>query len=139
MLWIKAIHVMAIISWMAGIFYLPRLFVYHCQADHGSKQSETFKIMEAKLLKVIMAPAMIVSWLTGLILAYFSQFWFEPWFIIKLILVVLMTIFHIYLGKWARDFSADNNQKSEKYFRIANEVPTILMMIIVIMVIVKPF
>ena len=139
MLWITAIHVMAIISWMAGIFYLPRLFVYHCQADQGSKQSQTFKTMESKLLKVIMAPAMMVSWLTGLTLAYFNQFWFEPWFIIKLILVILMTIFHIYLGKWARDFNADNNQKSEKYFRIANEVPTILMMIIVIMVIVKPF
>ena len=139
MLWIKAIHVMAIISWMAGIFYLPRLFVYHCQAKIGSSQSETFKIMEAKLLKIIMAPAMIVSWITGLTLAYFNQFWSEPWFIIKLALVILMTIFHVYLGKWARDFTADKNLKSEKYFRLANEIPTILMMIIVIMVIVKPF
>ena len=139
MLWIKAFHIMAVIAWMAGLFYLPRLFVYHCQAETGSKQSETFKIMERRLLKVIMAPASILTWVLGLVLAYMQYFWFEPWFIAKFVLVSLMTYYHHLLVRWARDFSHDDNQKSEKFFRLANEVPTVLMALIVILVIVKPF
>ena len=128
-----------VISWMAGIFYLPRLMIYHCQAEQGSKQSETFKTMEAKLLKIIMRPAMIIAWILGLTLAHLNDLWLQPWFIIKLALVIMMTVFHIYLAKWVRDFANDNSQKSEKFLRIANEVPTILMALIVIMVVVKPF
>jgi len=138
-LWVKAIHVIAVISWMAGLLYLPRLLIYHCQAEKGSKQSETFKIMEAKLLRIIMAPASIVTWITGLTLAYMQDFWFEPWFIVKFTAVIAMTIFYHYLIRWVKAFANDNNQKSEKYFRIANEVPTLLMILIVIVVIVKPF
>lgn len=139
MLWVKAIHVIAVISWMAGLLYLPRLLIYHCQSEKGSKQSETFKIMEAKLLRIIMAPASVITWITGLILAYLQDFWFEPWFLVKFTSVILMTIFYHYLIRWVRAFANDKNQKSEKYYRIANEVPTLLMILIVIMVIVKPF
>ena len=138
-LWIKAFHIMAVISWMAALFYLPRLLVYHSRSEKGSKQSETFKTMEAKLLKIIMRPAMIVAWLTGLLLAYLNAFWFDIWFMMKFALVIAMTVFHMYLAHWVRDFSRDNNQKSEKFFRLANEVPTVLMAVIVLLVVLKPF
>lgn len=139
MLWIKAFHIMAVISWMAGLFYLPRLLVYHCQAEPGSVQSETFKTMETRLLKIIMRPAMLAAWIFGLALAYMLNLWLETWFIIKLVMVVAMTVFHMFLARWVRDFARDNNQKSEKFFRLANEVPTILMAFIVLLVILKPF
>ncbi len=139
MLWLKALHIMAVIAWMAGLFYLPRLFVYHCQAEPGSRQSETFKIMEKRLLRIIMAPASVVTWALGLILAYMQDIWFEPWFLLKFALVVLMTYYYHLTVRWARDFASDNNQKSEKFYRLANEVPTVLMAFIVILVVVKPF
>ena len=130
---------MAVISWMAGLFYLPRLLVYHSRSEKGSKQSDTFKTMEARLVKIIMRPAMIATWIFGLILAYMLNLWFEIWFILKLLLVIAMTVFHESLTHWVRDFAQNNNQKSEKFFRLANEVPTVLMAIIVLLVVLKPF
>jgi len=138
-LWLKALHVISIIAWMAGLFYLPRLFVYHTQQKTGSETSELFKIMERRLLKAIMNPAMIASWIFGLIIAAKIHAFSEPWFHVKLLMVIGLTVFHIMLGKWRKDFEADKNQRTERFFRLINEVPTVLMIIIIIMVIVKPF
>ncbi len=138
-LWIKAVHVMAVIAWMAGLFYLPRLFVYHARTEQGSEISETFKVMERKLLIIIMNPAMITAWVLGLWIAYLQGQFGDHWFHAKLFFVILLTIFHGLLGKWRKDFAADNNRRSEKFYRLANEVPTVLMAGIVILVIVKPF
>lgn len=138
-LWLKAIHVVAIISWMAGLLYLPRLMIYHCNAPIGSEQSETFKIMEQKLLAIIMAPAMIVSWILGLWLASKSNFFGSPWFHAKLVLALCLTAVHGHFSVAARRFMEDKNEKSAVYWRIMNEVPTLLMVGIVILVIVKPF
>ena len=137
-LWLKALHVVAVISWMAGLLYLPRLYVYHCDAETGSKQSETFKVMEARLLRVIMGPAMIVVWLTGPLLAWRLNFWREPWFHGKMALVIALTVFHVMLGTWRKDFATDSNRRDARFFRLVNEVPTVLMIGIIILVIVKP-
>jgi putative membrane protein len=139
LLWLKAMHVIAVISWMAGLLYLPRLFVYHCAAEKGSKQSETFKVMEHRLLRYIMNPAMIVVWVTGPLLAWQLGVHKDGWFIAKLGLVVLLTIFHHALGYWRKDFAEDRNVQDARFYRIANEVPTVLMIGIVILVVVKPF
>lgn len=137
--WIKAVHVIAVISWMAGMLYLPRLFVYHCEAEIGSKQSETFKTMEWRLLKAIINPAMMVAWTAGLYLAW-SGHWFKAgWFDVKLLLVLLLSGIHGYLARWTRDFRLDRNRRSHKFYRIINEMPALLMMGIVILVVVKPF
>ena len=138
-LWIKAVHVLAIISWMAGMLYLPRLMVYHVDAPKGSPQSETFKVMERRLLKAIMTPAMLVAWLTGLYLAYSSFGFRGGWLHGKLLLVVLLTAAHGLQAKWVKEFAADANTRTHTYYRVANEVPTLLMIGIVILVIVKPF
>lgn len=137
--WLKAIHVIAIISWMAGLLYLPRLLIYHCGAQKGSEQSETFKIMEQRLLKIIMTPAMIVSWFLGLWLAWKLQYFRAPWFHGKLLLAVCLSAVHGHFSAAARRFMEDKNEKSVLYWRIMNEVPTLLMVGIVIFVIVKPF
>jgi protoporphyrinogen IX oxidase len=137
--WIKALHVIAVISWMAGMLYLPRLFVYHCEAEAGSKQSETFKVMERRLLKAIINPAMIVTWLAGLYLVWAGHWYVAGWFHVKFLLVLLLSGVHGFFARAVRDFAADCNQRSQKFYRIINEVPTILMIGIVIMVIVKPF
>lgn len=137
-LWIKALHVMAIIAWMAGLFYLPRLFVYHAQVGPGP-QSETFKVMEDKLLRIIMRPAMTVSWLTGLYLATAGEHWRDGWFHAKFALVIAMTAAHFYDAVLAKQFAVDANTRSHVFFRYVNEVPTLLMMAIVALVIVKPF
>lgn len=139
--WIKVLHLIAVFSWMAGLLYLPRLFVYHCDADIGSDKSETFKVMERRLLKAIMTPAMAVAWIAGIYLLIDGEWLFSGdfWIYIKLACVVLMSGFHEMLAKHYRNFQADKNIKSTKYFRLINEVPTLLMIIIVIMVIVKPF
>jgi putative membrane protein len=137
--WIKALHVIAIIAWMAGMLYLPRLFVYHCQAEPGSKQSETFKVMERRLLRAIMNPAMIVAWLAGLYLGWVGHLFSAGWLHGKLLLVVLLTGVHGFFSRWVRDFAADRNTKSQTFYRVINEVPTILMIGIVILVVVKPF
>jgi len=137
--WIKALHVIAVISWMAGMLYLPRLFVYHCEADAGSKQSETFKVMERRLLKAIINPAMVLTWLAGLYLAWAGQWLSAGWFHGKLLLVLILSGIHGLFSRWVKDFANDRNRRSHKFYRIINEVPTILMIGIVVLVIVKPF
>jgi protoporphyrinogen IX oxidase len=137
--WIKAFHIIAVISWMAGMLYLPRLFVYHCGAEPGSKQSETFKVMERRLLRAIINPAMILTWLLGLWLVWRGGFVAAGWLHLKLALVVLLSGVHMAFARWVRDFGADRNPRSEKFYRIMNELPTLLMIGIVILVVVKPF
>jgi len=137
--WLVALHIIAVIAWMAGMLYLPRLFVYHCAADPGSMQSETFKVMERRLLKAIINPAMIVTWALGLWLAYRGGWFAAHWLQVKLVLVLGMSGVHGILSKYVREFAADKRRKSEKFFRILNEVPTILMILIVILAVVKPF
>ena len=141
-LWIKALHVIAVISWMAGLFYLPRLFVHHAErATPGSEMSETFKMMEAKLLRVIMNPAMIASWVLGLLLILGGgvDLAGDGWLHVKLFAVLAMTGFHMWLARCRRLFAEDSNPYSGRTYRVMNEVPTLLMIIIVIMVVVKPF
>ena len=138
-LWIKAFHIVAVIAWMAGMLYLPRLFVYHAGAAIGSEQAETFKIMEQRLLRFIMTPAMIVTWLLGIYLVLHGQFLAATWFHIKIALVLLMTIMHGLFSHWARDFTHDRNPRSAKFYRIANEIPTAILILIVILAVVKPF
>ncbi len=137
--WIKALHIIAVIAWMAGMLYLPRLFVYHCEAEIGSKQSETFKVMERRLMRAIINPAMIVTWLAGLYLAWSGHWFSSGWLHGKLALVILLSGVHGFFSRWRKDFEADRNTRSQKFFRIINEVPTILMIGIVILVVVKPF
>ncbi len=136
--WVKALHVMAVISWMAGMFYLPRLFVYHVDAPPGSAQSETFKVMERRLLRMIINPAMIVAWLTGPWLAYSDGFFTAPWLHAKLALVLAMSALHGYFARVVKTFAADRNVRSARFYRILNEVPPVLMAVIVILVVVKP-
>lgn len=138
-LWIKAIHVIAVIAWMAGMLYLPRLFVYHCEVPKGSDQSELFKVMEKRLLTVIINPAMMIAWILGLWLAWEGFGFNAGWLHVKLAAVVALSAFHGYLSRSVRDFAADRNDKTSRHWRMMNEIPTILMIIIVIMVIVKPF
>ncbi|MET0969583.1 MAG: protoporphyrinogen oxidase HemJ [Tardiphaga sp.] len=137
--WIKALHVIAVIAWMAGMLYLPRLFVYHCEAEIGSKQSETFKVMERRLLKAIMNPAMVVTWILGLYLAWSGAWFTSGWLHGKLLLVVAMSGVHGFLAARVRDFATDRNTRTQKFYRIINELPTVLMVLIVILVVVKPF
>jgi putative membrane protein len=137
--WIKAAHVMAVISWMAGLLYLPRLFVYHSEVPAGSPQSATFKVMEGRLLHIILTPAMGVVWLLGLWLAWQGGYWLAPWFHAKLALVVALSGLQGYLTGAARAFAEDRNTKPARHWRIVNEVPAVLMALIVILVIVKPF
>jgi protoporphyrinogen IX oxidase len=138
--YIKAFHVIAVIAWMAGLLYLPRLFVYHAESPKGSAQSEIFKVMERRLLKFITTPAMIASWALGLYLAFRLIDWrADGWFHAKLVLVILLSAFHGLLAKWTKDFAHDRNTRSPRFYRIANEVPTLLMIGIVILVIVRPF
>ena len=138
-LWLKALHIIAVIAWMAGMLYLPRLFVYHAAAESGSEQSETFKVMERRLLRYIMTPAMIAAWLFGIVLVLQGQFLAAGWFHTKLVLVLAMTILHGLFSHWARDFAFDRNTRSQKFYRIANEIPTVLLIAIVILATVKPF
>tara|TARA_Y100001934_G_scaffold89738_1_gene111165 strand:- start:57 stop:479 length:423 start_codon:yes stop_codon:yes gene_type:complete len=137
--WILVLHIVSVISWMAGLLYLPRLFVYHVDAAVGSEASETFKIMERRLLRVIMMPAMIASWIFGLWLASLTGAFAEGWFHAKLILLVFLTASHMAMARWRKDFERDENSKSAKFYRVANEAPTLLMIGIVIVVVVKPF
>ena len=137
--WIKALHVIAVISWMAGMLYLPRLFVYHCEAEIGSKQSETFKVMERRLLRAIINPAMIVTWLAGIYLAWAGGWYRAPWFHAKLLLVLVLSGVHGLFARWVKAFAVDKNLHNQKFYRIINEVPTLLMIGIVVLVIVKPF
>ena len=138
-LWFKAFHLIAVISWMAGMLYLPRLFVYHASVKPGSEQSETFKTMERRLLRFIMTPAMIVTWLLGIVLVLQGQWLGATWFHIKIGLVLLMTVTHGLFSHWAHDFELDRNPRSPKFYRIANEIPTVILIGIVILATVKPF
>lgn len=137
-LWLKAFHIIAIIAWMAGLLYLPRLFVYHADAEVGSEFSEKLKIMERRLLRAIMNPAMIVSIVLGAALLAYQDF-SDGWLHVKLVGVVGLVIMHMLMAKWRKTFEADSNERGHKFYRIANEVPTVLMIIIVIMAVVKPF
>ena len=139
--YVKAFHVIAIIAWMAGLLYLPRLFVYHAESPKDSQASETFKLMEWRLLRFITTPAMIASWVLGLILAFSGLIdWSsDGWFHVKLVLVLLLSAYHGCLARWTKDFADDRNTRSARFYRIANEVPALLMIGIVIMVIVRPF
>jgi putative membrane protein len=138
-LWLKALHIVAVIAWMAGMLYLPRLFVYHSTAKPGSELSETFKMMERRLLNVIMMPAMIVTWIVGIVLVFQGQWLGAGWFHAKFVLVVLMTVLHGLFAHWVNEFSLDRNRHSQKTYRIINELPTILLILIVVLVVVKPF
>ena len=138
-LWLKALHVIAVISWMAGMLYLPRLFVYHAGTKPGSEQAETFKVMEGRLLKFIMTPAMIVTWLAGIALVVLGQWVGAGWLHAKLALVLVMTVIHGLLSHWMTEFAYDRNTHTQKFFRIVNEIPTLLLILIVILVVVKPF
>ncbi len=139
-LWIKALHVISMVAWMAGMFYLPRLFVYHCEVQRGSAESERFKVMEHRLLKQIINPAMVATWIFGILLVLTPGIidWSAPWWLIKLAAVLLMSGFHGAISKWRRLFLEDRNTKTHRFYRFANEVPTVLMIVIVIMVIVRP-
>jgi len=137
--WIKALHVIAVISWMAGMLYLPRLFVYHCEAEIGSKQSETFKIMERRLLRAIINPAMILTWLAGLYLAWSGHLFSAGWLHGKLLLVIILSGVHGFFSRWVKYFAKDQNTRILSFYLIINEVPTVLMIGIVILVVVKPF
>jgi|SRR5665213_2658362 len=140
--WLLAFHIIAVIAWMAGMLYLPRLFVYHAQSTPGSEQSETFKVMERRLLKAIINPAMIAAWLLGLALIWqmgragFAQ---AGWLHVKLVLVLAMSGLHGYFVRLLKQFAADTNRHSAKFYRILNEVPTALLIVIVILATVKPF
>ena len=141
-LWLKAFHIIAVIAWLAGMLYLPRLFVYHCQAESGSTQSAIFKLMERRLLKLIINPAMIATWLLGLTLIWLmgqAAFLQAGWLHAKLALVLALSAVHGFFVNWVKDFAADRNAHSQKFYRIVNEIPTALLILIVILAVVKPF
>jgi putative membrane protein len=140
-LWVKALHIISVIAWMAGLLYLPRLFVYHAGVAAGSQASETFKVMERRLLRAIMTPAMIATYGFGVILAATPSAvdWSDGWIYAKLALVAGLTGVHFMLARWRRDFAADRNTRPARFYRIVNELPTALMVLIVILVVVKPF
>tara|TARA_B100000497_G_scaffold4790_1_gene4859 strand:- start:152 stop:583 length:432 start_codon:yes stop_codon:yes gene_type:complete len=135
----KSLHLIAVISWMAGLLYLPRIFVYHSEANHES-QKDVFKTMERKLYNYIMMPAMLLSWLFGILLIHSLGFtiFLEFWMKIKIVLVSILTYYHFLLGKYLNDFAKNNNQKSSKFFRIINEVPTIILIVVVFVIVFKP-
>ena len=139
--WLKALHILSVIAWMAGLLYLPRLFVYHAGAEPSSPTSETFKVMERRLLHGIMTPAMIGTYLFGIALAATPGIvnWAAGWFYAKLAAVGLLTYIHYCLSRWRRDFAADRNRRSARFYRFINEVPTLLLILIVVMVVVRPF
>lgn len=137
---IKSLHVISVISWMAGLLYLPRLFVYHADAEAGSAQSETFKIMERRLIRAIMNPAMIATWVFGIWMLALSPGWLsEGWLHVKLVLIVALTAVHHVFSRWRKAFERDQNKQSTRVFRIWNEAPTLIMVVVVFLVILKPF
>lgn len=137
--WLKAFHVIAVIAWMAGMLYLPRLFVYHCEVPAGSPESERFKIMERRLLRAIINPSMIAVWILGVTLALASGAYTQGWLQVKFVLVLVMSGVHGYLARCVKTFAQDANTRPQRFYRMINEVPTVLMMAIVILAVVKPF
>jgi len=140
--WLKALHIVSVIAWMAGLLYLPRLFVYHAGAAVGSQQSETFKVMERRLLRGIMNPAMIAAYIFGILVLLTPEMidsWRSGWFHAKLALIVILTIYHHALARWRKEFAADANKRPAKFYRLMNEVPTVILIGIVVLVVVKPF
>lgn len=135
----KVMHIVSVIAWMAGLFYLPRLYVYHSTATSGGEFSETLKVMERRLYFGIMTPAMISTWLFGLLVAFQLQAFDQIWLSVKLVFVLAMTVFHGFCGSWRKAFLVDKNVYSQKFYRMVNEIPTVLLIIIVIMVVYKPF
>jgi putative membrane protein len=138
-LWVKAFHIIAVIMWMAGMLYLPRLFVYHCETQAGSAESERFKVMEKKLLRVIVNPAMIATWLFGLTLVYLTRADQQHWFQLKFVLVLAMSGLHGFYAASVKRFAADANTRPQRFWRMINEVPALLIVVIVILAVVKPF
>ncbi|MEE9313891.1 MAG: protoporphyrinogen oxidase HemJ [Rhizobiaceae bacterium] len=138
-LWVKSLHIISVIAWMAALLYLPRLFIYHCDSKIGSLQSETFKTMERRLLKAIATPAMLSTWVFGLWIASLQNVWLQPWFHVKLLCVIVMSGIHMAYAKYTKAFAKDENLKTQKFYRVMNEVPAVLMVIVIIMVVVKPF
>ena len=138
-LWLKALHVIAVIAWMAGMLYLPRLFVYHAMAKPKSEVSETLKTMERRLFNFIMMPAMLITWIVGIFLLLEGQLLGAGWFHAKFVAVLAMTVLHGLFARWVNEFQADRNKHSDKFYRIINEIPTALLIVIVILVVVKPF
>ncbi len=138
--WVKALHVISVIAWMAGMLYMPRLFVYHADAEKGSVQSETFKVMERRLYRGIINPAMIATFVFGIwMIVWGAVDWSMVWPWVKAAMVILMSAFHGFLGRWRRAFAEDRNTRPSKFFRSVNEIPTVLMIVIVLMVVAKPF
>jgi len=138
-LWIKAFHIIAVVSWMAGMLYLPRLFVYHAATAPGSESSETFKVMERRLLNFIMNPAMALTWILGVVLLIQGGWMSAGWFHAKFVLVIAMSAMHGFFSRYVADFARDKNIHTQKFFRIVNEIPTVLLIAIVILAVVKPF
>jgi putative membrane protein len=138
-LWVKALHIVSVIAWMAGMLYLPRLFVYHAEAARGSEASETFKVMERRLLKAIVNPSIILVFLTGFTLVYLTGDWRDGWWQAKFILVLGLAGLHAYFARCVRSFAEDRNERPARFYRFLNEVPTILMIFIVVLAVVKPF
>jgi putative membrane protein len=137
--WLKAFHIMAVIAWMAGMLYLPRLFVYHCETEVGTAEYRRFVLMERKLMRIIINPSMIAVWVLGLLLAHTLDVWSQGWFHLKLLLVTGLSGLHGLLSRWRRDFEQGKNAKTQRFYRIVNEIPAVLMALIVILVVVKPF
>ena len=134
---LKTVHIFSVIAWMAGLLYLPRIFVYHADEYIKNETSETFKIMEKKLFNIIMMPAFIVTWISGLSMVHYIGF--DTWLILKIFFVVLLTIYHFICRKWLLDFANDNNKIKSKFFRITNEIPAFILILIIILVVFKPF
>jgi len=140
--WLKALHIISVVAWMAGLLYLPRLFVYHAGSAVGSQQSETFKVMERRLLRGIMNPAMGAAYIFGILTLLTPEMidnWRSSWFHAKVALIVVLTIYHHALARWRKDFAADANKRPVRFYRLMNEVPTAILIAIVILVVVKPF
>lgn len=136
---LKALHIVFVIAWMAGLLYLPRLFVYHAEAEKGSAQSETFKVMERRLLRGIMNPAMFAVWIFGLLLAWQGEWWHAGWWQVKFALVIGLTLVHHAYARWRKDFANDRNTRPARFYRMWNEVPALFMVAIVFLVVLKPF
>ncbi len=137
--WLKALHIVAVISWMAGMLYLPRLFVYHCETAVGTPEYERFVVMELKLMRVIINPSMAAVWVLGAALVVALGVWDAPWFHAKLTLVIVLSGLHGMFSRWRRDFEQGRNTRTQRFYRIVNEIPAVLMTLIVVLVVVKPF